>query len=180
MIIAQLSCLHLSWSSSPGWCSYSFSHLQPPPCALHFTYEAKLLHCCVFAGAPLLLIERQHHMERASGNPTDGGLKTSQKTLALFKSSPDEDQPFDITLILIAKLGGFLKKGKSPFIQRFLQMGIRLLNRLWVTWHPCACFRTLTPDPHGGSPLTRHADRSHCGSSWCQTLASSALVPHRI
>lgn len=97
-----------------------------------------------------------------------------------WRPQPVHAQPFDVTLILIVKLGGFLKKGKSPFIQRFRQMGIRLLNRLRVTWHPCACFRTLTPDPHGGSPLTCHVDRSHCGSSWCQTLASSALVPHRI
>lgn len=86
---------------------------------------------------------------------------------------------FNVMLILIPKLDWFLKK-KKPFCHRFLQMGIRLLNRLRVTWLRCACFRSLTPDPHRGSPLKCHVERSHCGSSRCQTDASLALLPHRM
>ncbi len=47
---------------------------------------------------------------------------------------------------------------------------------VWVPWF--WCFKTLIPDPHRRSPLTCHGESSYCGSGWCQTLTSSALL-HR-
>lgn len=199
MIIVQLSCLHLSLSSSPGWCSHSFRHLQHPPRTLSVTCEATRLQCCavkpldVFcsrASRPSLLwspivTDRTPAAHGACEWESDRwGIENQTANLGPLQKQHRlrlqlYTQSFNVMLILIAKLDWFLKK-KNPFCHRFLQMGIRLLNRLRVTWLRCACFRSLTPDTHRGSPLKCHVERSHCGSSWCQTDASLALLPHRI